>query len=99
MRVEGDRSLDDVATSVAGRNGARMGAARTEVVLHGGIGWEGRILVDLPDTLTDPEEVIWRLMALYPGCLLILPAPRYAWLVARMGLESWNDGVSLGVRR
>ncbi|WP_300667534.1 hypothetical protein [Desulfoluna sp.] len=99
MRLEGDRGLEEVAASVAGRNGARLGPAKTEVVLHGGLGWQGRLLVDLPETLADPEEAIWRLMALYPGRRLVLPASRYAWLVARMGLETGNEGSPNGVRR
>lgn len=87
MRVEGERLLGDAVASVASRNGGRLGTAMPEVVVCGGLGWGGRLVVDLSETLTDPEEVIWRLMALYPERRLIVPAPRYAWLVSRLGLE------------
>ncbi|SCY79679.1 hypothetical protein [Desulfoluna spongiiphila] len=88
MRVEGDRGLAEMTEAVAGRNGGRMASTKHEVVIYGGLGWGGRLLVDLPDSLTDPEEVVWRLMALHPGRRLVLPASRYAWLVARMGLDT-----------
>ncbi|BCS98529.1 hypothetical protein DSLASN_41610 [Desulfoluna limicola] len=98
-RVEGARSLDEAVADVRERNGARPASAKAEVVLHGGIGWGERILVDFPEALSDPEEVVWRLVALYPGRRFILPAPRYAWVVSRMGLDAGNHGVPMGEGR
>lgn len=81
MRIEGEARFSETMASVASRNGAL-----SEVILRGGLDWGGRLVVELPEALSDPEEVMWRLMALYPGRTLVVPAPRYAWLVSRMGL-------------
>lgn len=99
VRVEGERSLEEMAASVGNRNGGRVASTRDEVALYGGAGWEGRLLVDLPETLADPEEAMWRLMALHPGRSLVLPAPRYAWLAARLGLDTGGDALPKGTRR
>lgn len=96
LRVEGEQGLGEAVAAVAARNGGRTATTAGEVVLFGGLGWGGRLLVDLPETLVDPEEVVWRLRALYPGRGLVLPAPRYAWLVARMGLETGAARLALG---
>lgn len=88
MRVEGDRGLPEVMATVAGRNGGRTASSTCEVMVYGGIGWDGRLVVDLPDSLVDPQEAVWRLMALHPGRTLVVPAQRYAWLADRMGLET-----------
>lgn len=94
--MEGEQGLGEAVAAVAARNGGRTATTAGEVVLFGGLGWGGRLLVDLPETLVDPEEVVWRLRALYPGRGLVLPAPRYAWLVARMGLETGAARLALG---
>ena len=88
MRVEGERQLGDVVAAVSARNGGRLGTAEGEVVLYSGPGWGGVLVVDIPGALADPEEVVWRLMALHPGRRLMVPAPRYAWLATRMGLDA-----------
>lgn len=98
-RVEGARSLDEAVAEVRERNGVRAPSAKYEVILYGGIGWGTQILVDFPEALSDPEEVVWRLKALYPTRRLILPAPRYAWVVSRMGLDGGNHGLPMGEGR
>ena len=98
-RVEGARSLDEAVAGVRERNGARSPSAKYEVILYCGIGWGTQILVDFPEALSDPEEVVWRLKALYPKRRLILPAPRYAWMVSRMGLDGANHGIPMGEGR
>ena len=91
MRVEGERRLGDAVGAVAARNGGRVGTAECEVVLFSGPGWGSVLVVDIPRALVDPEEVVWRLMSLHPDRRLMIPAPRYAWLASRMGLETGRE--------